>query len=64
MPDLIKDYDAKDADAHIATDGSAVLTFLTPEGWVGVTLGRGGLEAFQDRISRELSRPVRRAQRR
>jgi hypothetical protein len=59
MADLIKDYDAKDADAHLATDGSAILTFLTPDGWVGVMLDRAGLEAFQARISRELSRQVR-----
>jgi hypothetical protein len=63
MPDLIKDYDAKDADAHLATDGSAILTFLTPDGWVGVMLDRAGLEAFQARISRALSAPAQRGQR-
>jgi hypothetical protein len=61
--DLIKDYDAKDADVHLATDGSAILTFLTAEGWVGVTLGRADLEAFQGRIVRAISAQARPGQR-
>jgi hypothetical protein len=57
MPDIIKDYDAKDADCHLAPEAQeAVLLFLCPEGWVGVTLGLDDLVRFRDRISRELSR--------
>lgn len=60
--DLIADYDATDADAHLGADlQEAVLLFLSPDGWVGVRLGRADLEALQARISRELSRPVPRA---
>jgi hypothetical protein len=63
--DLHADYDAKDADAHLdKVTQEASLTFLTPEGWVGVRLGRADLEALQARISRELSSPKPPAQRR
>ena len=65
MPDIIKDYDAKDADCHLAPNSEeAVLLFLCPEGWVGVTLGLADLVRFQDRISRELARRVPPGQRR
>jgi hypothetical protein len=57
MPDLFKDYHARDGDAHLTSSGQeAVLMFLCPEGWIGVTLGRADLERLQARISRELSR--------
>ena len=65
MPDLFKDFDARDGDVHLTTDGiTAVLTFLCPEGWVAVTLGRDDLARLQARISRELSRPTPRDDRR
>jgi hypothetical protein len=54
--DLIRDYDAKDADLKMTDAGaSAMLLFLTTEGWVGVTLGRADLVRFQDRVHRVLS---------
>lgn len=57
--DLIKDYDAKDADLRITQNGAeAMLLFLTTEGWVGVTLGRADLVRFQDRVQRVLSAPI------
>ena len=57
--DLIKDYDAKDADLKMTEAGaSAMLLFLTTEGWVGVTLGRSDLVLFQDRVHRALSGPI------
>ena len=57
--DLIKDYDAKDADLRMTQNGAeAMILFLTTEGWVGVTLGRADLEAFQDRVRRVLSGPT------
>lgn len=57
MPDLYKDFHARDADAHLSSgEQEAVLMFLCPEGWVGVTLNRDNLRLLQDRISRELAR--------
>ncbi|HEY1709616.1 MAG TPA: hypothetical protein VGG10_15215 [Rhizomicrobium sp.] len=56
--EMVKDFDAKQADVRLAGDGSALLMFLTTKGWVGVTLGRGDLEALQDRIHVALSPPT------
>jgi hypothetical protein len=57
--DFIADYDAEEMDVHLTTNRQdALLTFLTPQGWVGVRLGRSDLEGFQGRISNELSRRI------
>ncbi len=57
--DFIADYDAQDMDVHLTTDRQgALLTFLTPRGWIGVRLDRSGLEGFKGRIAKELSRRV------
>jgi hypothetical protein len=57
--DLIKDYDAKDADLRMTQNGAeAMILFLTTEGWVGVTLGRADLVRFQDRVRHVLSAPT------
>ncbi len=57
--DFIADYDAEDMDVQLTTDRQgALLTFLTPRGWVGVRLGRSDLEGFRGRIAHELSRRV------
>jgi hypothetical protein len=60
----VKDYTASQADVRLTSDGqNGIVLFLTPEGWVGVELGRRDLEALRDRILAELSRPVPPAQR-
>jgi hypothetical protein len=57
--DFIADYQAEEMDVHLTTDRQgALLTFLTPRGWVGVRLDRTDLEGFKGRISKELSRRV------
>ncbi len=58
MPDL-HDYEASQADLKMTENGrSAMLMFLTNEGWVGVALGRSDLVTLQDRIRVALSQPV------
>jgi len=56
MPDLIKDYVCSDADVHLTSGDpvEAMLTFLTPEGIVGISCPLQVLEALQDRISHRL----------
>jgi hypothetical protein len=59
MADLVKDYDASDANLKMTDAGAAaMLLFLTTEGWVGVTLGRDDLVRLQDRIHLALSAQV------
>lgn len=59
MPNLIKDYVCSDADVHLTSDQTeAMLTFLTPEGYVGISCPLRVLEALQDRISYRLGARV------
>lgn len=59
----LRDYVTHDIDVHLTSDGeTAILTFHTAEGPVGVTCQTHVLEALNSRISHRLAAKVRREQ--
>lgn len=50
MPHLVKDYEASQSDIRLMSDGSAILLFLTEDGWIGIVLNGHNLTSFRDRM--------------
>lgn len=60
---LLDDREASDVRLHLTTEGVPMLLFLTPQGWLGVSVPAPALLELGDHIQRKQSELTRRAPR-